>query len=92
MTDRTDVTAFIKNATIEKLKEQRRSVQPIKVPEQILLDNSIEDLGIDSLGILEIIMAIETMFSIDISDEEVADLHIVSDLVDLVMHKLSEKE
>lgn len=92
MTDRTDVTAFIKNATIEKLKEQRRSVQPIKVPEQILLDNSIEDLGIDSLGILEIIMAIEDEYSLDIPDEETEGLHIVSDLIDLVMHKLAEKE
>ena len=92
MTDRTYVTAFIKNATIEKLKEQQRARQRVEVPEQILDNASIEDLGIDSLGILEIIMAIEDEYSLDIPDEETEGLHIVSDLIDLVMHKLAEKE
>ena len=51
--------------------------------ESITLETSlIDDLGADSLDVVELIMALEDMFGITISDEDAAQLHTVSRIVD----------
>ena len=53
--------------------------------EEIALESSfIDDLNADSLDIVELIMAIEEEFEIQIPDEEVEGLKSVSDVVDYV--------
>ena len=42
----------------------------------------IDDLGADSLDVVELIMSLEDLFGITISDEDAAQLHTVSRIVD----------
>ena len=46
--------------------------------------NIMEDLGADSLDIVELLMAIEETFGVTVPDEDVADLKCVKDIVDYV--------
>lgn len=49
--------------------------------EEITMDTTFEDLDADSLDIVELVMAIEEEFSLDISDEEVEEIKTVGDVV-----------
>jgi len=60
---------------------------------KITLQSSFsDDLGADSLDIVEIIMALEEQFEIEITDEEANSLLTVKDAVDFINNKLSKKE
>ena len=51
--------------------------------ESITLETSlIDDLGADSLDVVELIMSLEDLFGITISDEDAAQLHTVSRIVE----------
>lgn len=52
----------------------------------------IEDLGADSLDTVELIMAFEDKFDIEIPDEEAEKLTKVGEAVNYLDKKLSEKE
>ena len=47
-----------------------------------------EDLDIDSLGIVEVVMAFEDEFEIEIEDEELTDVGTVGQAVNLLHSKL----
>ena len=47
-----------------------------------------EDLEIDSLGIVEVVMAFEDEFNIVIDDEELTDVRTVGEAVNLLHSKL----
>ena len=52
-------------------------------PETISLDtNLIDDLGADSLDVVELIMSLEDEFGVSISDEDAAQLYTVGRIVD----------
>lgn len=52
-------------------------------PESITMDtNLIDDLGADSLDVVELIMSLEDEFGISISDEDAAQLLTVGKIVD----------
>ena len=52
-------------------------------PETITMDTSlIDDLGADSLDVVELIMSLEDLFGISITDEDAAQLDTVRKLVD----------
>ena len=54
-------------------------------PENITLKtNLVEDLGADSLDVVELIMSLEEMYGISISDEEAMQLDTVEKIVDFV--------
>lgn len=56
--------------------------------EDIKLESKItEDLGADSLDAVELIMAIEDEFGIQVSDEAAQNIRQVSDIVDLLSKK-----
>lgn len=60
---------------------------------KITLDSSFtDDLGADSLDIVEIIMALEEQFEIEITDEEAQNLLTIKDTVEFVNNKMSKKE
>ncbi len=44
----------------------------------------VEDLGADSLDVVELVMAIEEEFSVEIPDDEVPKLKTVQDAVDYI--------
>ena len=52
-------------------------------PETVTLDtNLIDDLGADSLDVVELIMSLDDEFGIAISDEDAAQLYTVRRIVD----------
>ncbi len=67
--------------TFEKVKEivaEKLSVQPEKITETAAFVN---DLGADSLDVVEFVMEVEKEFNITIPDEEAAKLNTVGDAV-----------
>ena len=64
----------------EKISEQL-SIDP----EEITMESSfIDDLGADSLDIVELLMALEEEFDIEIPDEDAEKLVTVGDAVDYI--------
>jgi len=56
---------------------------------KITMDAKLEeDLEIDSLGIVEVVMAFEDEFEIEIDDEELADVKTVGQAVNLLHSKI----
>ena len=52
-------------------------------PEKITLDTDLlDDIGADSLDVVELIMSLEDEFGITISDEDAAQLHTVRRIVE----------
>lgn len=52
-------------------------------PETITMDTHlIDDLGADSLDVVELIMSLEDVFGISISDEDAAELYTVRRIVE----------
>jgi len=57
-------------------------------PEKVTLEaRFVEDLGLDSLDVVELVMALEDEFDIEISDEEAEKILTVQQAVDLVVEK-----
>ena len=73
------------NATIEE-KVKSIIVSQLGVEEAAVTNNAklIEDLGADSLDIVELVMAMEEAFGIDIPDEEAENIKTVSDAISFV--------
>ena len=58
-------------------------------PEQVTPQASfIEDLGADSLDIVELVMAFEEEFSVEVPDEDAEKLQTVGDVVALIKTKV----
>lgn len=56
----------------------------------IQMTSTLQDLGADSLDMVEIIMKIEELFNIEINDEAVEKLHNVQDVINYV-HELRSR-
>ena len=67
--------------TFEKVKEILSKQLEVSVDEIQLANSLHEDLGADSLDVVEIVMALEDEFSIEIADEETAKIKTVDDIV-----------
>ena len=52
----------------------------------------VADLGADSLDMVEVVMAVEDEFEIEIYDAEMERLSTVQDWIDIAERKLAEKE
>jgi acyl carrier protein len=69
------------------------------VAEQLLIDDSqvtatshlVDDLGADSLDILEVAMSIEEAFDIEISDDDIEKADTVQDVIDYVTKRINSK-
>jgi len=58
-------------------------------PERISLEASFEkDLEVDSLGVVELLMALEDAFGVSIPDEEAEKIVTVGDAIGLIAEKL----
>lgn len=56
----------------------------------ITMDTKLEDLGADSLDIVEMIMALEEEFDLKIEDDEVENIQSVSDVVGYINQAIGE--
>lgn len=62
-------------------------------PEEVTLESSfIEDLGADSLDIVELVMALEEEFDIEIPDEDAEKISTVNDVVEYIKAHTDEVE
>ena len=76
------------NEVFEKVKKlfvDELGIEADKVTMEAKLE---EDLDIDSLGIVEVVMAFEDEFEIEIDDEELTDVGTVGQAVNLLDSKL----
>ena len=56
---------------------------------QVVPDASfIDDLGADSLDIVELVMAIEKEFNVEIPDEDAEKISTVQDAIDYISHRV----
>ena len=76
----------MKGTTImfEKVKEIIMEQLSISDPDIVTLETTLEDLGADSLDMVEVIMALEDEFDVQIKDEDLESLKCVADLVDYI--------
>ena len=66
-----------------KVKEVLK--QQLGVKDEQIADESkklVEDLGADSLDQVELLMALEEVFEVDVSDEDAEKLRTIKDIVD----------
>jgi len=72
----------VKNVIIDQLNVDE---------EEINLDSSfIDDLGADSLDVVELIMALEEEFDIEIPDEDAEKVSTVGDVVEYIKSRVEE--
>ena len=66
----------------------------MKVSEDKLHEDShfVDDIGADSLDVVEFIMELETIFDIEISDDEMQKTTIIKEVIDYIVEKLDIKE
>jgi acyl carrier protein len=74
-----DVLNRVKKVTVEELG--------VKEEEVVETASFTEDLGADSLDVVELVMALEDEFGIDIPDEEVGNIKTVGDAVTYISSK-----
>ncbi|GAA0768843.1 MULTISPECIES: acyl carrier protein [Clostridium] len=69
-----------------------------KIAEQLSIDENditmdsgfVDDLGADSLDLVELIMALEEEFDMEIPDEDAEKITIVGDVVDYIKARVEE--
>ncbi len=66
----------VKNIIVEKL-----SVEPDEV---VMAASFVDDLGADSLDLVELIMAMEEAFDMEISDDQAEKLQTVQDVMNYI--------
>lgn len=71
------VTKKVTSIVVEQLSVEESAL----VPEANLLD----DLGADSLDVVELVMALEEEFGIEIPDDDVENIRTIKDVVDYVV-------
>lgn len=74
-----DTLVRVKKVTVEELG--------VKEEEVVESASFTEDLGADSLDVVELVMAFEDEFGIDIPDDEVGEIKTVGDAVSYISKK-----
>lgn len=76
-----DVTGKVKEIIAEQLNQDGGSID--------LSANFINDLGADSLDVVELVMAFEEAFDLEIPDEEAEKIQTVQDAITYIQGKAS---
>lgn len=76
MAEGRDITAEVTRIIIEQLDVDEAAVKSAA--------SFIDDLGADSLGLVELVLAFEEAFEIDIPDEDTEKIRTVQDAVDYI--------
>lgn len=78
--DRADIEKRMNNLLVSEL-----GIDAAKIANEARFE---EDLEVDSLGVVELLMALEDEFGVSIPDEEAENIGTVGQAVDLVIGKL----
>ena len=76
--------------TLEKVKKLLAEQLNIDVEKIAEKSKVIDDLGADSLDVVEMLMTLEDEFNVTVSDEESVNLKTVGDIVKLIDSKLKK--
>ncbi|MGZ5385190.1 MAG: acyl carrier protein [Acidimicrobiia bacterium] len=79
--DRSEIESRIKNLLVSEL-----GLDGAKVSAEARFE---QDLEVDSLGVVELLMALEDEFGVKIPDEEAEEIGTVGEAVDVVAAKLA---
>jgi acyl carrier protein len=71
-----EISAKVKQIIKEQLDVDEKDIKPESA--------FIDDLGADSLGLVELVLAFEEAFEIDIPDEDTEKIRTVQDAVDYI--------
>ncbi|MEO0285482.1 MAG: acyl carrier protein [candidate division WOR-3 bacterium] len=77
-----DILATLKEIIVDKLSVSEDQIKPES--------RFMEDLGADSLDVVELVMAIEEKFNIEIPDEDAEKIRTVGDAVNYIQAKLGK--
>ena len=72
----TDIPSEVKRIIKEQLDVDEKDIKPES--------SFIDDLGADSLGLVELVLAFEEAFEIDIPDEDTEKIRTVGDPIDYI--------
>lgn len=72
----TDIPSDVKRIIKEQLDVDEKDIKPES--------SFIDDLGADSLGLVELVLAFEEAFEIDIPDEDTEKIRTVQDAIDYI--------
>jgi len=70
--------------TIEKVKEIIANQLSVDIKKLTENTNIAEELGADSLDVVEILMALEEEFNVSIPDEAIPNIKTIKDVVDFI--------
>ena len=76
-----DIASEVKRIIKEQLDVEEKDIKPEST--------FIEDLGADSLGLVELVLAFEEAFEIDIPDEDTEKIRTVQDAVSYIEKHLN---
>ncbi|MXZ68461.1 MAG: acyl carrier protein [Acidimicrobiia bacterium] len=79
--DRSQVQAKMRDLLVDEL-----GLDADKITDEATFE---EDLEVDSLGVVELLMALEDEFGVKIPDEEAENITAVGEAIDLVVAKLA---
>ncbi len=79
--DRADIETRLRDVLVSELGLDAAKIN--------LEANFEQDLDVDSLGVVELLMAMEDEFGVKIPDDEAEHIHTVGEAVDLVHTKLN---
>lgn len=72
------------NTMFEKVKAIIVEQLSISDADMITMNTTLEDLGADSLDMVEVIMAVEDEFDVQIKDEDLETIKSVGDLINYI--------
>ncbi len=73
----------------EKVKDIIAESLGVKRPDVVSTASFIDDLNADSLDIVELVMAMEKEFDLEIDDEDAEKIRTVQDAVDFIVNRMS---
>ena len=79
--DRSQVQAKMRDLLVDEL-----GLDADKITDEATFE---EDLEVDSLGVVELLMALEDEFGVKVPDEEAENITAVGEAIDMVVAKLS---
>jgi acyl carrier protein len=79
--DRTQIEARLRDVLVSELGLDADKINPTA--------NFEQDLDVDSLGVVELLMAMEDEFGVKIPDDEAEHIHTVGEAIELVHTKLN---
>lgn len=83
------MASFDRSDTLQKIVEI--IVKELKIDQNAVKVNvSFQDLGVDSLDMVQIIMKCEEQFGLEIPDETAETFHTVNDVVDYINERRSK--